>query len=208
MKKIFTLIAMAMMTIASQAQSNDLQFCYEDGTVIPSGTTVVIDTPDAELLEEDEVMFESGIYIKNTTAGAINSTLSFDITQNPEGTELSVCLGMQCQMYYQSGSFSISNVNLDANSKNNMRCHWSPIDNESGDYIYGSCTGTYTLKSGSTTCSTITVQFVYADPTSITSTNGANKVVKAYDLMGRQTTSGKGIVLQKMSDGTVRKVLK
>lgn len=208
MKKIFTLIAMAMMTIASQAQ--DLQFCYEDGTAIPSGTTVVVSTPDQELFEEDGTrMYESGIYIKNTTAGTVNSTLSFEVTEFQEESELSVCLGTQCNMYSKVGTYNISNVNLAAGSISSMQCHWAPAyDYDLDDYIYGSCTGTYTLKSGSTTCSTITVQFVYADPASVESTTGTAKVVKTYDVMGRQTIGAKGIVLQKMSDGSVRKVLK
>lgn len=207
MKKIFTLIAMAMMTIASQAQ--DLQFCYANGTIIPNGTTVVVNTPDAELLEEDEVKFESGIYIKNTTAGTVNSTLSFNVSEIQEESELSVCLGTQCNMYSTVGTYNISNVNLTAGSISNMQCHWAPAyDYDLDDYVYGSCTGTYTLKSGNTTCSTITVQFVYADPASIISATGTKKVVKTYDLQGRETIGAKGIVLQKMSDGTVRKVLK
>lgn len=200
---------MAMMAIAMHAQSNDLQFCYKDGTVIPSGSTVVINTPDPELLEEDEVMFESGIYIKNATSSAVNATLSFKVTEISEESELSVCLGTQCQMYHVTGNYDIANVSLTGGSLNDMRCHWAPaIDWDTEEYSYGSCAAEYTIKSGSTACSTITVKFVYADPTSINTVNKKATVAKTFDITGRQTISGNGILIQKMSDGSVRKVVK
>lgn len=209
MKKIFTLIAMAMMAIAMHAQSNDLQFCYADGTVVPSGSVVVINTPDPELLADDEVKFESGMYIKNTTSGAVNATLSFKVTEISAESELSVCLGTQCQMYHSTGNYDIKNVSLKGGSINNMQCHWSPaIDWDTEEYAYGSSSAEYTLKSGSTACSTITIKFVYADPTSISTVSKKATVAKTFDITGRQTTSGNGILIQKMSDGSVRKVVK
>lgn len=207
MKKIFTLVAMAMVTIASQAQS--LQFCYEDGTIIPDGSVVVVSTPDPESLEWDEVKFESGIFIKNASENVVNATLNFNVTELPEESELSVCLGMSCHMYSEVGEYSIANVSLAAGSASSMQCHWTPaIDWDTEEYIYDSCSGEYTLLDGSTKCSTISVLFVYADPSGVESVAGDNKVVKAFDLMGRQTNIAHGIVIEKMNDGSVRKVMK
>lgn len=209
MKKIFTLVAMAMMTIAGNAQSDDLQFCYEDGTVIPNGSEVVINTPDPELLAEDEVKFESGIYVKNATASVVTATLQFDVFEMAEESELSVCLGMQCQLYSTPGEYSISNVNLEGGSISNMQCHWSPAINwDTEEYVYGSCAGKYTLMSGNTNCSTITVKFVYDDPAGIKTADKNATVVKAYDLQGRVAASANGIIIEKMSDGSVRKIMK
>lgn len=207
MKKIFTLVAMAMMTIASQAQS--LQFCYEDGTIIPDGSVVVVNTPDAECLEWDEVKFDSGIFIKNASENAVNATLNFNVTELPEESELSVCLGMTCKMYSEVGEYSIANVVLAAGSASSMQCHWTPaMDWDTEEYLYGSCSGVYTLLDGSDKCSTISVQFVYADPTGVKSVAGGNEVVKTFDLMGRQTNAAHGIVIEKLGNGAARKVIK
>lgn len=208
MKKIFTLISMALIAMTSQAQNNDLQFCYENGTIIPDGSVVVVDTPDPELLAEDEIKFESGIFIKNNTASSLASTLEFSVTEITEESELSVCLGTNCHMYTQNGTFSLTD-NLAAGSISSMQCHWSPAYNwDTDEYIYGNCKGTYSIKNGSTVCSTITVNFVYADPAGISTIDKNATVVKSYDLQGRETSNAKGIVIEKMSDGSVRKVIK
>lgn len=209
MKKFFTLIAMAFAAVVSHAQSNDLQFCYVDGTVIPNGSIVEVSTPDPEALEYDEVKFESGIYIKNTTSNTLNATLSLNVTEISPESELSVCLGKQCKMYTVKGVNTLT-YDLAAGSLNNMLCHWVPaLSEDTDEYMYGTCSGEYTLKSGSTTCSTITVKFVYADPASINTVDAnAASVVKSYDLQGCENANAKGIVIERLSNGSVRKVIK
>lgn len=209
MKKIFTLIAMAMMAVATQAQNSDLMFCYENGEEIPSGSVVVVNTPDEEYLEFDEIMFNSGIFIKNNTASDVVSNLAFTVSEMSDESELSVCLGTQCQMFHCIGDYAISNVKLAAGSSSDMRCHWAPaIDWDTEEYVYGSCTGVYALLSGSEVCSSITVKFIYADEAGINAADNAVKVVKTYDLQGREAASAKGLVIEKLSNGKVRKVIK
>lgn len=207
MKKFFTLIAVALCAMTAQAQAS-LEFCYEDGTIIPNGSVVTVNTPDPERLLDDEIFFESGVYIKNTTGSTVNSTLVFNLTEIAEDSELSVCLGTNCNMYRTLGEHSIANVDLAAGSISSMQCHWSPAyDWDEDEYVYGSCIGTYTLKAGSTACSTITVKFDYQDPAGISNVASASNVVATYDLQGRQASASKGISIVRMSDGTVRKVL-
>lgn len=207
MKKFFTLIAVALCAITVQAQAS-LEFCQEDGTIIPNGSVITVNTPDPEYLQDGDVFFESGIYIKNTTSSTVNSTLAFNITELSEESGLSVCLGTSCNMYHQAGEYSISNVDLAAGSISCMQCHWAPaFDCDTDEYVYGACVGTYTLKAGSATCSTITVEFKYEDPAGINNVSSVNKVLSTYDLQGRQTVGNKGINIVRMSDGTVKKVL-
>lgn len=207
MKKLFTLIAMTMLVVASQAQS--LQFCYADGTVIPDGTEIVATTVNEELLEWDEIQLESGVFVKNTSAGNVTATLSFNITELSEESSLSVCLGTNCHMYTETGENSISNVKLNGNSINDLMCHWVPAVNDDYEYLPGNCKAIYTISEGGNKCSTITINFVYGD----TSVNGINtsdaKIVATYTANGQlASASQKGLLIQKMSDGSIRKVIK
>ena len=207
MKKFFTLIAVALSAMTAQAQAS-LEFCYEDGSIIPNGSVITVNTPDPERLLDDEIFFESGVFIKNTTGSTVNSTLSFSLTEVTPGSELSVCLGTNCNMYTVPADYSISNVDLAAGSISSMQCHWSPaFDWDTEEYSYGACTGIYTLQAGSTVCSTVTVKFIYADPAGISNVASSSTAVAAYDLQGRPAKAQKGINIVRMSDGTVKKVL-
>lgn len=208
MKKIFTLLTIFAVALTAKAQ-NALEFCYEDGTIVPSGTQLVVDTPNEEELEWGEYMYNSGLYIKNTTSSAVSAELSFSYATQEMG-ELSVCLGTNCRMFSGVGDATISNQMLTAGSVSDMQCHWSPEWNEEGTQNYGTCDAEFTLKAAGVTCSTIKLKFVYADPSGIQNVqDGSKKVVATYGINGQRLNgNAHGIVIEKLSDGNVVKTVK
>lgn len=209
MKKIFTLLTIFAVALTAKAQ-NALEFCYQDGTIVPSGSEIVVDTPNEEELEWGEYMFNSGLYIKNTTSSAVPATLFFTYNTD-EMAELSVCLGTNCRMYNGVGDATISGQTLEAGTISDMQCHWAPAWNEDWTVQeYGTCVAEFTIKANGTACSTIKVKFVYADPSGIQNVqNGSKKVVAAYGINGlRLSDSAHGIVIEKLSDGSVVKTIK
>lgn len=208
MKKIFTLLTIFAVALTAKAQ-NALEFCYQDGTIVPSGSEIVVDTPNEEELEWGEYMFNSGLYIKNTTSSAVSAELTFSYATQEMG-ELSVCLGTNCRMFNGVGNATISNQMLAAGSVNDMQCHWSPEWNEEENQNYGTCDAEFTLKAGGETCSTIKLKFVYADPSAIQNVqNGSKTVVATFGVNGqRLSDNAHGIVIEKLSDGSVVKTIK
>lgn len=202
MKKIFTLIAFAMLTIAAQAQVVLLDPAgkeYTNGQTMTIHSTIDPDWGDV-VLEAPSV--------KNKGTQDVNVKLSLNITALPAHTSVQQCFVGNCFIYEATGNYESNQVNVKAGSTKTTATEWQCYDSEADDFAKGTCTIVFTIYENGQKGNVVTVNYVNGDTTGIISTNGSNKVIKAYDLMGRQTTSGKGIVLQKMSDGTVRKVLK
>lgn len=207
MKKIFTLIA-AVMIAASAMADNTFVFCDKDGNEIPNGSTVRVATADPSVLEEGMGMLESGVFVKNTASTSEVASLSFNITSLSEGSSLMVCLGTNCRNYEETGANSINNVTLEKNSINDLMTHWSAYTEDWVTYQPGSCTVDMTIQHAGNDCSTITINFVYGEDASLATSKSDVTVVSTFTMLGQKASANqKGIVLQQMSDGTVRKVI-
>lgn len=211
MKRFFTLIAVAF-ALTNAFAEDTFVFCYENGTVIPNGSTVNIETSDATAVAESFGMLESGVFVKNTKGNDEIASLSFNITELSEGSSLMVCLGTNCHNYEKVGTNAIQNVTLSGGGIYDLLTHWSPFTEDWETFKYGMCSVTMTIQhvSGSVVdCSTITINFSFGESTSIKNfgKSGVN-VVEYYSLTGEKVSAGqKGIVFQMMSDGSVRKAI-
>ena len=67
MKKLFTLCLGLIAALAVQAQSESpIQFAYQDGTIIPDGTTISLTEYEKDEFD-GSILMPSGLYAKNTT---------------------------------------------------------------------------------------------------------------------------------------------
>lgn len=209
MKKFLTLITAVFTALTVSAQKDALQFCYEDGTIIPDGSVVEANMPDEFMQQFGIYKFNSNVYVKNTLASGVDATLTADI-RSIQG-DLSLCMGLQCVMYKEKGSYSIPNVQLAAGSINDLQCHWQPAFDEASEkgQAYGKCEADYTISTPEGKCSTITIVFAFEDPSAVQAASAASsRVVANYSTSGRQVSAGyKGLVLRRMADGTLRKVI-
>lgn len=202
MKKIFTLIAFAMLTIAAQAQ---VVLLDPEGKEYTNGQTMTIhSTIDPDW---DDVVLEAPS-VKNKGNQAVSVKLDVNIKVLPANTAVQQCFAVNCFNYEAVGNYETNTVNFAAGETKTTATEWQCYDSEADDYAKGTCTIEFTIYENGQKGNVVTVNYVNGDDTGITATTGAAKAVKTYDLMGRQTTAAKGIVLQKMNDGTVRKVLK
>lgn len=204
MKRFLTLLAVLAST-AAMVEAQSLSFCYENGTEIPSGSTLTFHNLDPEYYEILVMpQINSGIYIKNSNESSVTANMVCNVTEMTGG-ELTCCLGTQCRIYQEIGTYNINNVTIIGGSTSNAQLHAS--SGEIGEYF--SISTTLTLKEGFSECSTITVNFVYdaeSPVASLDATKAEAKAVKYYDLLGRETTELKGVLIEKMSDGRCRKV--
>lgn len=205
MKKIFTLIAVALMSMSAMAQNNAFDFCYSDGTVIPSGSTIETRELAQALVAFNMFQVEGGVYAKNNRSLALNGNLVIDI-KKLDGASASCCFGTQCNPYPNVGTYTIESQTIEANAVTNLQCHVMSM----GTYYNVPITLTLQDASGFSplNCSTITVNFIYDELSmGVNEINKDVKAVESYDFQGRKTNAN-GLRIVKMSDGSVRKVLR
>lgn len=207
MKKIFTLFALALAVFSAKADDT-FAFCYKDGTVIPNGSVVNVATSDPAVIEEGFGMLESGVFVKNTKSTDELATLSFDVKSLSNGSSLMVCLGTNCHNYEVTGPNAISDVTLKAGSVNDLMTHWSAYTEDWETFLPGSCSVEMTIQHAGANCSTITINFAYGENANVQGLNASQKVVGCYSLTGAKVSANqKGVIIQKMADGSIRKVI-
>lgn len=200
MKKIFTLIAMAMMTMASQAQ---VVLVDLNGNEYTSGEFTI--TP--EINEDGDVIFEAPS-VKNNGGSAVNVSLGINIKALPANTCVQYCYPDNCRISNEATLITTDPASVAAGKTKSTATEWQCYDPEIDDYAYGVCTIEFTIYENGQKGNVVTVNYVYADPAGITTVDKNATVVKSYDLQGREATNASGIVIEKMSNGKVRKVIK
>lgn len=152
MKKIFTFLA-ALMVTAYISANDTFQFCYQDGTVIPSGSTITADQVEEDPFFGDKMIL-SGIYVKNASEDYANVNLTYTINSIPNGT-LQVCFPENCYTKDKPGTYDNGTGELAPGEIRSMQTEWLPTAD-------GICSATFTISEvslGKIECSTITVNF-------------------------------------------------
>ena len=211
MKKTFTLIFALFLAITLSAQDTKgyFQFADKDGNIIADGTTIVRNVPETD--DFGEVLIHSGLFIKNVAAP--NGTpvwLVTDITRIDNGT-LQICFPQNCISYSRVGSNKSAASTIASGEQADIQSEWLPS-------AYGECFVTYTAKPlekfGKTYTEnegpSVTVHYIMQDPALISQTATSKAVPTAtYDTQGRlASTDSHGMRIIRMSDGTVRKVIR
>lgn len=201
MKKIFTLIAMAMMTMASQAQ---VVLVDLNGNEYTSGEFTI--TPEIDE-EYGDVIFEAPS-VKNNGGSAVDVSFDINIKVLPENTGVQYCYPENCFFCYEAKVIKTGSASVAAGETKSTATEWQCYNPELDDYDFGTCTIEFTIYENGQKGNVVTVNYVYADPAGIATVDKNATVVKTYDLQGREATNASGIVIEKMSNGKVRKVIK
>lgn len=223
--KTFLMAGLSMVAFTAFAQEeeaeydlNTLQFVKADGTVVPDGTTLTIAPENPEETPEGTEI-NSGLYVQNTTDGAVLTCVSINCEKLDNGN-LSCCFPFTCQNLMEVGEAKSQVSDLNASEKRDFKTEWYAQD-------YGSCTGTFQIELYEETLlpgqfmptqtlkaygPKITINFVYNDPASISGVTNENagKAVAYYNAAGQQIDNlQKGINFIKYSNGkTVKTVIK
>lgn len=201
MKKIFTLIAMAMMTMASQAQ---VVLVDLNGKEYTSGEFTI--TPEIDP-EWGDVIFKAPS-VKNNGGSAVDVSFDINIKVLPANTSVQYCYPSSCFMCDEAKLITTEAASVAAGDTRSTATEWLCYDAEADDYAKGVCTIEFTIYENGQKGNVVTVNYVNADPAGIATVDKNATVVKTYDLQGREATNASGIVIEKMSNGKVRKVIK
>ena len=202
MKKIFTLIFLAMASIAVNAQ---VVLTDPQGKEYADGETMVI-LPEIDP-EWEEVIFECPS-IKNKGSINVSVSMEIEVTQLPEGTSFQVCYPLECTMIDKVSTITTAANNLGGGDVVPSRVEWF-CANVDGDYVKGTAVAKITLYENGAKGNTVTVKFPNEDADAVeTVVAGKATKIAAYNINGQQTNAAHGLLIEKMSDGSVRKVVK
>ncbi len=233
MKKIFTLALALLMGVGVGFAQDDedeldetLQFVYKDGTVVPNGSVVNV----SQLTVDDfgYTFVASGLYVKNTTEDKVGAQVTMTITDLANGG-VQFCMLGACQTYSDTTPHTKQGI-LKGNAVEDMMLEWFP-GNASGTGVvfdpsaYGTTTADlhidiiefndskFPVKFGDVIGNgpTVTVNFIYADPTGVDKIEDTKaQVVARYNAAGARISAPvRGLNILKMSNGkTIKQVLK
>ena len=210
MKKLFTLLFIALGTMSASAQ---LQFVDAQGKEVPNGTTLNI---EARIIDDGfgDVLIEgnSGLSVKNTSANVVGTSVKWDVQQLDNGS-VQVCFPANCVSHDAVGTYDTDKGTLAGNEVKELSSEWY-ADNYNA---YGNAKVVYTLYAydynglsytNQRVESTITVNFSFTASAAIENVKAAQNTKEIFTLDGRRSNQmQKGVNLVRMSDGSVRKVL-
>ena len=209
MKKIFTfalLLTMGVMSAWSQTE-NIFYFVDKNGNEVADGTELTITET-----EDDGwggVMMKTGLYVKSRQAGTVYGSMLYNVIEMSNGA-FQVCFPENCT---QTEDLGETETPMGEVKTEDIMAEWMPeaygtakVTLQPKTYKYNSVTKKYTFVADGPK---VTLNFVYADPAGITSTEAAEKKE-----IGRSALDGRkleqpenGINIVKTNDGKTHKVL-
>ena len=214
MKKIFTLVFMALMTSFAFAQNAKevLQFVDKDGNVVPDGSVVnitevtAVPFPDAENPAWIDYMFPTGLYVKNSYDEDLTVRVDYNIKTLSYGS-FQICFPMSCVSVGEVGSYKTNSGTMKANEKKDLQAEWICEEN-----VYGTCSVELQLvltKGLGSKGPKITVNMIYSDPASVNNLNGEQATeVARYNAAGQRIDADqRGLHIVKLSNGKTMKVM-
>ena len=170
MKKLFTLLFIALGTMSANAQ---LQFVDKDGNVVPDGTTLNIE-------------------VKNTSDKTVGTSVDWQVEQLDNGA-VQVCFPEACVSHNATGLYHTDKGTLEANETRALNSEWYPD-------TYGQAKVKYTLLAYDYSplgynnvrdIAIVYINYTYTDPAAaIESHNAERRTVKDIYTHGTDTQGG------------------
>lgn len=222
MKKIFAMCFALLFsaTLFAQDEEEDeldttFRFVYADSTEVPNGAVLNLTQLGEDITGTQCI--PSGLYSENTTNSTENIRINLDIQSITEGSAIQFCALMACSNYEAVGTAYKGGL-MTPNKIDDLMFEWFPkgaLNDEPVEYgnavavlmiEHMDASGKFVLGEGPS----ITVNFIYADPTGINNVDAQNgrMVVARYNANGQQLTAlQKGLNILKYADGTSTKIL-
>lgn len=193
MKKLLLLITTLILTVGANAQ-----VLFADpatGKTYADGETMrLLVTVDPEW---DEVMCPAPALVNNG-ATAVNVRMDVNIKQLPEGTTLADCFSGKCTNYGTTGTHSTTTKSLAAGAKMSTEIEWNSLSSTTWENVYGTAIVEFTLYVNNEKSSTVTVEFINADPASVGNVEASATTRVWYTMGGQRVMPGtKGLLVSK-----------
>ena len=204
MKRIFiSIFALLFATNFAFAEDDKIvQFVDKVGNVVNDGAVINIDEGEKDAF--GDLLFPTGLYVKNVSEDDIYVGISYEIKSLPNGV-FQICFPQNCVQKGEQGKFATQQGSMAATAKKDLQAEWIPEENGFGTctvelqvniYIYNALTKVYTLDEEGPK---VTVNMTYKDPASVDNleTNKAQETAR-YNTAGQRISEGqKGVNIVK-----------
>ena len=102
----FGLLTSLFVSVQAQTSSNEVAFLDEQGRVIPSNTTVVLNKVEKDPLTSGGNKITGKVYIQNRADKPLNVSLSYTVNDIDEG-DVQVCAYGNCTFHSEAGTYKL-----------------------------------------------------------------------------------------------------
>ena len=102
----FGLLTSLFVSVQAQTSSNEVAFLDEQGRVIPSNTTVVLNKVVKDPLTSGGNKITGKVYIQNRADKSLNVSLSYTVNDIDEG-DVQVCAYENCTFHSEAGTYKL-----------------------------------------------------------------------------------------------------
>lgn len=102
----FGLLTSLFVSVQAQTSSNEVAFLDEQGRVIPSNTTVVLNKVEKDPLTSGGNKITGKVYIQNRADKPLNVSLSYTVNDIDEG-DVQVCAYENCTFHSEAGTYKL-----------------------------------------------------------------------------------------------------
>lgn len=102
----FGLLTSLFVSVQAQTSSNEAAFLDEQGRVIPSNTTVVLNKVEQDILTSGGNKITGKVYIQNRADKPLNVSLSYTVNDIDEG-DVQVCAYGNCTFHSEAGTYKL-----------------------------------------------------------------------------------------------------
>lgn len=102
----FGLLTSLFVSVQAQTSSNEVAFLDEQGRVIPSNTTVVLNKVEKDPLTSGGNKITGKVYIQNRADKPLNVFLSYTVNDIDEG-DVQVCAYENCTFHSEAGTYKL-----------------------------------------------------------------------------------------------------
>lgn len=102
----FGLLTSLFVSVQAQTSSNEVAFLDEQGRVIPSNTTVVLNKVEKDPLTSEGNKITGKVYIQNRADKPLNVSLSYTVNDIYEG-DVQVCAYGNCTFESEAGTYKL-----------------------------------------------------------------------------------------------------
>lgn len=102
----FGLLTSLFVSVQAQTSSNEVAFLDEQGRVIPSNTTVVLNKVEQDILTSGGNKITGKVYIQNRADKPLNVSLSYTVNDIDEG-DVQVCAYGNCTFHSEAGTYKL-----------------------------------------------------------------------------------------------------
>lgn len=217
-RNILLIVAASLFATAASAQvDKTIEFVDAEGNVVPDGSTITVTDVETDPFTGEPYQIISGLYVRNNSSEEVGAKVEVNVSRLDNGS-LPCCFPSLCSTITSVGTTETEPGTMEGSKSQDFQTEWVFGG-------YGTCTATFRLKlmdveynswgiptkfTDKADGPSVTVNFVYSDPTGIDKVGitETSEITGIYTIGGQKAEKlQKGINIVKYSNGKSAKII-